>query len=125
MVWRRVQVPSTMTLREFHGVLQVAMGWDGIHLYQFIVHTVCYGSWELSAGSAGIPLSDLKLHKGSRVLYEYDLNIPWEHEVRLEECRSPIPRTGYPCCVGGDGNCPPEDCGGPEAWLRQLDDALS
>ncbi len=114
-----------MTLREFHGVLQVAMGWDGIHLYQFIVHTVCYGSWELSAGSAGIPLSDLKLHKGSRVLYEYDLNIPWEHEVRLEECRSPIPRTGYPCCVGGDGNCPPEDCGGPEAWLRQLDDALS
>ncbi|WP_245420776.1 MULTISPECIES: plasmid pRiA4b ORF-3 family protein [Mesorhizobium] len=32
MVWRRVQVSSTMTLREFHGVLQVAMGWEGIHL---------------------------------------------------------------------------------------------
>ncbi|UXN57566.1 plasmid pRiA4b ORF-3 family protein [Phyllobacterium zundukense] len=54
-------------------------------------------------------------------MYEYDLNIPWEHEVRLEECRSPKPRTLYPCCLG---NCPPEDCGGPEAWLRQLDDAL-
>lgn len=25
MVWRRVQVPSTMTLRELHGVLQVAL----------------------------------------------------------------------------------------------------
>ncbi|MER8849927.1 IS1096 element passenger TnpR family protein [Mesorhizobium australicum] len=33
-------------------------------------------------------------------------------------CRSPKPRTHYPCCVGGDGNCPPEDCGGscPAAW---------
>lgn len=29
-----------MTLREFHGLLQVAMGWKGIHLYQFVIHTV-------------------------------------------------------------------------------------
>ena len=35
MVWRRVLVPSACTLRELHGVLQVAMGWEGIHLYQF------------------------------------------------------------------------------------------
>ena len=31
MVWRRVQVPSAYTLRELHGVIQVAMGWEGIH----------------------------------------------------------------------------------------------
>ena len=124
MVWRRLQVPSTMTLREFHGVLQIAMGWDGIHLYQFIVHTVCYGSWELSAESADIALDGLKLRKGSRFLYEYDLTIPWEHEIRLEEQCSPKPQTPYPSCIGGDGACPPEDCGGPESWIRQLDDAL-
>ena len=35
MVWRRVLVPATFTLRGLHGVIQVAMGWDGIHLYQF------------------------------------------------------------------------------------------
>ncbi|WP_274630963.1 WGR domain-containing protein [Arvimicrobium flavum] len=29
MVWRRVQVPATMALREFHGVLQIVMGWEG------------------------------------------------------------------------------------------------
>ncbi|OMP70997.1 hypothetical protein BV900_17095 [Agrobacterium tumefaciens] len=124
MVWRRVQVPSTMTLREFHGVLQVTMGWDGIHLYQFIVHTVCYGSCELSAESADIALDSLKLRKGSRFLYEYDFNIPWEHEIRLEDRLAYKPRTRYPCCVGGDGTCPPEVCGGPEAWTQQLDDAL-
>ncbi|WP_264319169.1 plasmid pRiA4b ORF-3 family protein [Phyllobacterium calauticae] len=49
MVWRRVQVASTMTLCEFHGVLQVAMGWEGIHLYQFTIHTTRYGSWETGA----------------------------------------------------------------------------
>jgi Plasmid pRiA4b ORF-3-like protein len=30
MVWRRVLVPTTFTLRELHGVIQVAMGWEGI-----------------------------------------------------------------------------------------------
>ena len=33
MVWRRVLVSSTCTLGELHGVIQVAMGWEGIHLY--------------------------------------------------------------------------------------------
>ncbi|WP_367882550.1 hypothetical protein [Rhizobium sp. WYJ-E13] len=51
MVWRRVQVLSTISLREFHGVLQVVMGWEGIHLYQFIIHAARYGSWETGARS--------------------------------------------------------------------------
>jgi hypothetical protein len=33
MVWRRLLVPSSYTLRELHGVIQVAMGWEGVHLY--------------------------------------------------------------------------------------------
>jgi hypothetical protein len=32
MVWRRVLVPAAFTLRELHGVIQVAMGWEGFHL---------------------------------------------------------------------------------------------
>lgn len=34
MVWRRVLLPSRFTLRELHGVIQVAMGWEGIPLCQ-------------------------------------------------------------------------------------------
>jgi hypothetical protein len=124
MVWRRVRVPATMTLREFHGVLQVAMGWEGIHLYQFVVHAARYGSWELTAESPDIGIDALKLRKGSRFVYEYDLNVPWEHEVRLEDRAAAEPRTHYPRCIGGAGNCPPEDSGGPEAWMRQEDEAL-
>lgn len=124
MVWRRVQVPATMTLRAFHGVLQVAMGWEGIHLYQFVVHTVRYGSWELTAELPDIKIETLKLRTGSRFLYEYDLNVPWEHEVRLEEQAVANPQALYPCCIGGAGSCPPEDSGGPEAWIRQEDEAF-
>ena len=51
MVWRRVLVPNTCTLRELHGTLQVAMGWEEIHLYQFCLRAARYGSWELSAAS--------------------------------------------------------------------------
>ncbi len=121
MVWRRVQVPATMTLHELHGVFQVAMGWEGIHLYQFILYAVRYGSWETAARSPDIQLGDLKLRKGSRFIYEYDLNIPWEHEVRLEDRFAAKRETAYPCCNGGDGSCPPEDCGGPEAFIMQTD----
>jgi hypothetical protein len=35
MIWRRVLVPATFTLRELHGVIQVAMGWDRLEPEQF------------------------------------------------------------------------------------------
>ena len=34
MAWRRLLMPVSLTLRELHGVIQVAMGWKSIHLYQ-------------------------------------------------------------------------------------------
>ena len=48
MVWRRLLVSDTCTLRELHGVIQVAMGWEGIHLYQFCLRSRRYGPWQRS-----------------------------------------------------------------------------
>jgi hypothetical protein len=59
MMWRRVLAPAAFTLRELHGVLQVVMGWEGIHLYEFHLHAERYGSWEPSALSPGITLAAL------------------------------------------------------------------
>ena len=70
MVWRRVLVPAAFTLRELHGVIQVAMGWEGIHLYQFCLRSRRYGSWEVSASSPGMVLAALRLRKGARFTYE-------------------------------------------------------
>lgn len=125
MVWRRVLVPASFTLREMHGVIQVAMGWDGIHLYQFRLRAARYGSCELAAASPDVTLAALRLRKGARFVYEYDLNLPWRHEVRLEDRLEPEAGKTYPICAAGDGACPPEDCGGPDAFMEHRDDILS
>jgi Plasmid pRiA4b ORF-3-like protein len=119
IIWRRVQVPASVTLRELHGVIQVAMGWEGIHLFQFRLRARRFGSLELAARSPDIPLSELRLRQGSRFRYEYDLSVPWEHEVRLESRHEADPQRTYPICLDGDGSCPPEDCGGVPGFLAR------
>lgn len=125
MVWRRLLVPNTCSLRELHGIIQVAMGWEGIHLYQFCLRSRRYGSWEVSASSPDVTLAALRLRKGTRFAYEYDLNIPWRHEIRIEDHLPAEPGKAYPRCPGGVGACPPEDCGGPGGYLAGLDEASS
>jgi hypothetical protein len=125
MVWRRVLVPATFTLGELHGVIQVVMGWEGIHLYQFQLRAARYGSWELSAHSPNVTLAALRFREGARFVYEYDLNIPWHHEVRIEDQLEPEIRKIYPICTGGDGACPREDCGGPESFMDRGRDRFS
>ena len=66
-------------------------------------------------------MPELRLRKGARFIYEYDLNIPWEHEVRLEAELPMKSRGVYPHCVDGQASCPPEDCGGPAAFLERRD----
>jgi hypothetical protein len=73
MIWRRVLVLSSTTLRELHGILQVAMGWEGIHLFLFDVRVVRYGSFELHAASSDIFLQQFDLRENERFSYVYDI----------------------------------------------------
>jgi hypothetical protein len=117
MVWRRVLVPASISLRELHGVIQIAMGWEAIHLYQFSLRAVRYGSSELVSSSPDITLATLRLRKGNRFLYEYDLNIPWRHGIRIEDRGARQTSMTYPSCTGGSGACPPEDCHDPAGFM--------
>lgn len=123
MIWRRLLVPASMTLQELHGVLQVAMGWEGIHLFSFDIHAVGYGSYELSLADPRIALGSFDLRKNDKVFYVYDMGDHWEHEIRVEEFRKSAPKKSYPVCIGGSGACPPEDCGGPHGFLERRDEA--
>ena len=42
-IWRRIQVTSETTLAQLHRILQRVMGWEGYHLYQFVVGGLAYG----------------------------------------------------------------------------------
>jgi hypothetical protein len=70
MIWRRIQVPASLTLRELHGVIQLAMGWEGIHLFQFTLRARRFSSLELAARSPDVSLSELCLRVGARFRYD-------------------------------------------------------
>ena len=93
MIWRRVLVLISVSLRELHGILQVSMGWEGIHLYYFGIYAVHYGAFELDAESPDLPFSAFRFREGERFAYLYDMGDYWEHEVRLEWLRG-LPARG-------------------------------
>lgn len=118
-IWRRVLVPAAFTLEELHGVIQVAMGWESIHLYRFLVGDIYYGSSDLHIRSPRLSLAALHLRKGASFLYEYDMGDFWRHAVIVEGERDAKPGQRYPACTGGAHACPPEDCGGPDAYAER------
>ncbi|MHB2268195.1 plasmid pRiA4b ORF-3 family protein [Aliihoeflea sp. PC F10.4] len=124
MVWWRVLVPTTMSLHDLYGVFQVAMGWRSLHLFQFRIHAVHYGSWDLGAETPDRALGGFNFRDGDKFVYEYDMTDYWEHEVRVEARIGPRPGKRYPVCIGGHGACPPEDCGGPAGYDERKAEAL-
>ena len=107
MIWRRVLVPESVSLRELHGVVQLAMGWEGIHLFEFAVRGVRYAGPDLSGASTDVALLDFRFRRNARFRYVYDMFCEWEHEIRVEERLAAAPGKRYPRCVGGAGACLP------------------
>jgi hypothetical protein len=64
-----------------------------------------------------VQLGDFRFREKERFLYEYDFGDLWQHEVRVESQLPLNPRKIYPVCIGGARQAPPEDCGGPWAFM--------
>ena len=43
VIWRQVEVPTSITLKVLHNVIQVAMGWFDYHLWEFTIAKRRYG----------------------------------------------------------------------------------
>jgi hypothetical protein len=124
MIWRRVLARDESTVAQLHEVLQIAFGWDDVHLNRFEIQGREYAVYREGGGLMGIDarrvrLSDLKLHRLERFVYEYDFGDSWIHDLRLEAILPINPRTIYPTCVAGKRAAPPEDCGGPYAFMAK------
>lgn len=125
MIWRRLLVTSDTTIAQLHDMLQIAMGWEDVHLHQFRIHGRAYGIYRDGGMSfADNPhqalLADFKLRKAERFVYEYDMGDFWQHDIWIEQILPRDPRKHYPLCTDGHGNCPPEDCGGPRGFMRLM-----
>ena len=77
MIWRRVLIPASYTLEELHGVIQVAMGRQSHHLYQFFIRAVHYGSFDLCASSPDRPLTSFRFRKGANFILKTAVGVGW------------------------------------------------
>ena len=114
-IWRRLQVPSAITLRALHDVLQASFGWEDYHMWVFETPLGRYGlpdrDLEIS-NAAAKRLDQVAPRKTDRLGYTYDFGDDWEHVILVEAITSPEPGIAYPRCLTGRRACPPEDCGG-------------
>ena len=119
-IWRRIEVPSDVTLAELSGLLEAAMGWFGGHLHSFDVGDVSYQPSELE-GAYFRETKDEAQHRLAEVLpavkakmrWDYDFGDGWQHNIVVEAIGPVISEATYPRCIAGRRACPPEDCGGP------------
>jgi len=119
LVWRRLWVSSEMHFADLHRVLQTALGWSGLFLYEFHVHGRTFGSEAREARSAR--LAHFALRRGERFRYRYNFFASWECDVRLESILPQSASPVLPLCVAGRNPAPDEEEGG--AWhYQQLQD---
>jgi hypothetical protein len=121
-IWRRVLVRSNSNVADLHFILQIVMGWEDLHLHRFVVHGKDYGIAKIGGlGFADDPrkvaLRNLRLRVKERFLYEYDFGDFWQHQIRLERILPFSSTRSYPVCLTGARRAPPEDCGGPRAFM--------
>jgi hypothetical protein len=121
-IWRRVLVRNDSSVADLHFILQIAMGWEDVHLHRFVVHGKDFGIAKIGGiGFADDPrkvaLRDLRLRIKERFRYEYDFGDFWQHQIRLERILPFSPTRSYPVCLAGARQSPPEDCGGPWAFM--------
>ncbi len=117
LIWRRIVVPSSLTLARLHHVLQIVVGWQDCHLHSFEIGGRTYGDnvgsdWGVKVHSERKARLAELVSPGETFVYVYDFGDNWEHDIELETVAVAEPDGLYPICVDGAGAGPPEDCGG-------------
>jgi hypothetical protein len=126
-VWRKLLVPSNITLADLHTALNEVMGWTNSHLHQFILRDRRFGdvtmpdSEELELEDERKVRLDALVGERQSIGYEYDFGDGWLHHVEVEKKLEFDARLPYPLCVGGARACPPEDCGGAGGYEHLLE----
>jgi Plasmid pRiA4b ORF-3-like protein len=130
-VRRSIEVPLSIRLDRLHRVLQIVMGWEDYHLYEFrIGRDVVYGVPDPNGDVLGsrtrrankTTLASLLAQTSNKTFkYVYDFGDDWLHTVKLEALAAPEPQTTYPRLLAAKGRCPPEDVGGPWGYAQYLE----
>lgn len=128
LIWREVEVPTSITLKVLHDVAQATMGWFDFHLWEFTIGKGRYGlpmdeDWgtEPRGDASKVRLRDVLSPRQTVIDYIYDFGDYWEHRLTVTDVRPGEPGTSYPRYINGAGAGPPEDCGGIPGFYEMLD----
>ena len=123
IIWRRILVTDDTSIADLHAILQIILEWSDDHLNQFIIRGKSYGVYHNGGLSFAddpkrVYLKDFQFRPNETFRYEYNFNDGWEFDIRLEKTHAFNSKLNYPHCLGGGRLAPPEDCGGPLAFLK-------
>ena len=122
LIWRRLLVRGDTSVARLHQILQVAFGWQDMHLHRFEILGREYGVHReggvfFDTDAHEVLIGQLKLRRLERFTFDYDFGDLWVHDLRIEATLPLDPKLVYPVCVAGRRAAPPEDCGGPHAFM--------
>lgn len=124
-IWRQIVVPATLSLDRLHDIIQITLGWNDCHLYQFTIGKKRFTEFSESAEdgleSGEYRLCDLVKKKGQTFHYCYDFGDDWLHEILVENTTVSESEIEFPViCLDGARACPPEDIGGIHGYENML-----
>jgi hypothetical protein len=139
-IWRQLEVRGSLTLDQFHQVLQTAFGWEDVHLHRFtaddpfaplrpdggIPATLQWLPGQECDEPDDRPEEDLSLGQllalgGGAAFYEYDFGDSWLHRLELVSQR-PASEDSPPARVlDGARRGPLEDSGGFSGYEEILE----
>jgi hypothetical protein len=102
------------------------MEWSDTYLHQFDIWGKQYGlSYEggimFPDNARKVCLQDFQFRINEKFTYEYNFFDSWKHEISLEKKLESDCKKTYPLCIDGNYVSPPEDCGGPKAFMELAD----
>jgi len=126
---RRIQVSGNTSFSDLHDIIQLSMGWENEHLYEFNVNGIRIHDFNENIDDGSNPkerdsldtfLNELVNLTKSKFKYVYDFGDNWEHEIEVEKIFKVENNKTYPQCIDGLGSCPPENSGGVFGYQELL-----
>jgi|SRR5579862_1454691 len=126
LIWRRVRVASSTSLKQLHDVLQLVMGWQDMHLHEFLAGELLIGMMDIDDPPENLQdenawsLEQLLKTGVSEFEYHYDFGDDWQHRLIIEPAGRGRAGGSGALCLAGENACPPEDVGGPPGYAEFL-----
>jgi Plasmid pRiA4b ORF-3-like protein len=101
LIWRQVEVPTSITLKVLHDIIRAAMGWFDYHRGEFTIGQRRFGlptdeDWgtEPRIEATKVRLREVLMPRKTTITYVYDFGDDWEHRLILTNIRQGEPGIG-------------------------------